>query len=128
MITGEPIIAISAFTLGLMLMGEEGMLLHRVKRWIEKLFTYNVTYEKAVISPVSQTESCTMMQAVTEPRVHWSFKPVWGCPPCMVSIWGTLVFFLGSEAGHWTADVFSFVVSLFGAAFVNALLWKWYQS
>ena len=120
----EPILSISAFTLGLMLLGEEGMLFHRVKRWMEKLFTYNVTYEQAVID----IDGGRHMETLTEPRVHWSFKPVWGCPPCMVSIWGTLVFFIGSEAGHWTADVFSFVVSLFGAAFVNALLWKWYQS
>ena len=117
----ESIIAISAFTLGLSLLGEEGKLLHRVKTWVKKLFTYNVTYQKAVTTKANATAK---FQDVVESRVHWTFDPIWGCPACMASIWGTAVYWIGAEMNYWPGDLFGWVVSCLGACFLNALLWK----
>lgn len=90
------------------------MLLHSVKSRVEKWFSYEVRFEKTNITGTFE---------VTEKRVHWLFKPLWGCPPCMVSSWGALLWLVAG----WDWDLVTFVVSIVGASFLNALLWKWYS-
>jgi hypothetical protein len=46
-------------------------------------------------------------------------KPIWYCPTCMASVWGTIGhFYLGGEFYLWPVTVLS-------VAFLNTLLNKW---
>jgi hypothetical protein len=46
-------------------------------------------------------------------------KPIWYCPTCMASVWGTIGhFYLGGELYLWPVTVLS-------VAFLNTLLNKW---
>lgn len=117
----DPILAISAFTLTLSLLGEKGELLYHVKQWLEKRFTYTISYKKVVTTTANAS---TTFEDVTEKRVHWLFKPVWGCPACMASVWGTIVYWTGAGMCYWPGDWFGWIVSCMGACFLNLILWK----
>ena len=59
---------------------------------------------------------------------HWINKPLWRCPTCMASVWGTLFFF----AARWLAtgavvsdDVRWWPFALLAIAFTNTIFKKW---
>lgn len=112
-----PIIFISAVCCGLVLLREEGMLLEKVYAKVKSWFTYDVerkTYDSDNSVFVTKTESRTLM----------IFKPIWGCVMCMVSVWGTITYWIGADMGYWSGDWFGWVVSCLGASFLNGLLWN----
>lgn len=117
----DPILAISAFTLGLAVLGSKGMILHKARAWVERGFTYEVTYQKAVTTTYNANAT---YEDVTEERVHKLFLPLWGCPACMCSIWGTLVYWVGDWMTYWSGDWFGWIISCLGACALNWILWK----
>lgn len=103
------------------MLGSKGMLLHRVRSWVERGFTYEVHYQKVVTTTYNATPT---YEDAIEQRVHWSFMPIWGCPACMASIWGTLVYWVGDWMTYWSGDWFGWVISCLGACALNWILWK----
>lgn len=59
-------------------------------------------------------------------------KPIVLCATCMSSVWGTLIFWLmffsNSEASLSYLSVFEWLGVVFSSAFINSLLWAYYES
>lgn len=97
------------------------MLLHGVKTWVEKRFTYVFTYTKVVKEDRVQPRE----ELVTETKTRKIFDAIWGCPPCMASVWGSLVYLV-----HWglhspTLEVFyMWPIYVISCAFLNSFFDK----
>ncbi len=120
----EAILTMSLFCCGIYILGEPKMILHKPKSWLKKLLTYEVRYTKAVVYPGEDYRDIE----VTEKKTMWIFKALWDCPPCMSSVWGTLVFWSGfSHLWAFEAAIGVWLVSLGAASFLNGLfmgLWN----
>lgn len=90
------------------------MLLSKPYAWLEKLLTGSVTYDKIVFR-----NGTPVPEKFTQERTHWIFKPLWGCPPCMSSIWGTAIYWI-----FFAVSIQEWVVCCVASAFVSAYLWK----
>lgn len=79
----EMIVISSLFIIGLHVAMWEGMILYRVRLFLDKL-----------------TESARIVR-----------KPLYGCPPCMASVWGTVLWFAFGHGIEWKWLLFVVAVS-----------------
>lgn len=91
------LIAITALALyGTKVTWQEGMIFEQPKLWLDSVF--QVPYEEA--------EKPTAWQRT----MYYLSKPLYACPACMVSIWGTLIYHF-SVSSTWSIP--SYITFLF---------------
>jgi hypothetical protein len=89
------VLYISLFCLGLHTITSEGMVLFFVKEWLSKKLPENTKWD-------------------------YLYKPIIGCPPCMASIWGTIIYWILNDPTQRVLVLW--IPTIIAVSYVNKLL------